>query len=344
MIFLLGYHENKPEEKFAMPDSQVINKESVLPILQRFLQPQSVDTAFAQLKTEWDRLLSKFQVNTPDAHTNRMVNIWNAYQCMVTFNMSRSASYFESGIGRGMGFRDSNQDLLGFVHLVPERSRERILELAATQLQNGGAFHQYQPLTKRGNNDIGSGFNDDPLWLVLGASAYVKETGDTSILDEMVPYENQPGTEMPLYEHLTRHAVHLERAWPAWTALNWPRRLERLPQPNCFSDTCRVSLSKQPLTRKGKSLEERVIAGLLCACRSGYGRALGRTVQRGGKCRFFQQPADFYARKAAQMEAAVWVPAWTAPGSGARMMLLANRLAQHLIQKGKFLLSRKECA
>ena len=96
-----------------------------------------------------------------------MVNIWNAYQCMVTFNMSRSASYFESGIGRGMGFRDSNQDLLGFVHMIPERARERILDIAATQLKNGGAFHQYQPLTKRGNNDVGSGFNDDPLWLVL---------------------------------------------------------------------------------------------------------------------------------------------------------------------------------
>ena len=75
---------------------------------------------------------------------NRMVNIWNAYQCMVTFNMSRSASYFESGIGRGMGFRDSNQDLLGFVHMVPERARQRLLDLAATQLHSGGAYHQYQ--------------------------------------------------------------------------------------------------------------------------------------------------------------------------------------------------------
>ena len=140
-------------------------------------------------------LLDKFQVTTPDVHTNRMVNIWNAYQSMITFNMSRSASYFESGIGRGMGFRDSNQDLLGFVHLIPERARERILDLAATQLENGGAYHQYQPLTKRGNNDVGSGFNDDPLWLVLAVTAYVKETGDWSILDEQVPYENEPGSE-----------------------------------------------------------------------------------------------------------------------------------------------------
>ena len=124
------------------------------------------------------RDLDRLQVSTPDLHTDRMVNIWNAYQCMVTFNMSRSASYFETGIGRGMGYRDSNQDILGFVHMIPERARSRILDIAATQLKSGGAFHQYQPLTKRGNNDIGGGFNDDPLWLIEGVAAYVEETGD----------------------------------------------------------------------------------------------------------------------------------------------------------------------
>jgi cellobiose phosphorylase len=123
---------------------------------------------------------------------------------MVTFNMSRSASYFETGIGRGMGFRDSNQDLLGFVHLVPERARQRIIDIASTQFPDGSAYHQYQPLTKRGNNDIGSGFNDDPLWLILGVAAYLKETGDWGILDEPVPFDNEPGTEVPLFEHLTR--------------------------------------------------------------------------------------------------------------------------------------------
>ena len=147
--------------------------------------------AFDDLRDYWDGLLGIYQVQTPDEHTNRMVNIWNAYQCMITFNMSRSASYYESGIGRGMGFRDSTQDLLGFVHMVPQRARQRILDLAATQLESGGAYHQYQPLTKRGNNDVGSGFNDDPLWLVLAVSAYIKETGDWGILDEPVPYDNQ---------------------------------------------------------------------------------------------------------------------------------------------------------
>jgi cellobiose phosphorylase len=149
VIFLLGYHENPVNEKFDPAGSNTINKASVLPIIREFLLPEVVDAAFEELKEYWQELLGKFVVVTPDEDTNRIVNIWNAYQCMITFNMSRSASYFESGIGRGMGFRDSTQDLLGFVHIVPERARERLLDLAATQLSNGGAFHQYSPLTKR---------------------------------------------------------------------------------------------------------------------------------------------------------------------------------------------------
>jgi cellobiose phosphorylase len=204
VIFLLGYHENPVDEKFDPPNSQTINKKTVLPIIKKYLQPDAVESAFQALRVHWDALLEKFQVNTPDVHTNRMVNIWNVYQVMITFNISRSASYFESGIGRGMGYRDSNQDLLGFVQLAPERARERILDLAATQLPSGGAYHQYQPLTKRGNNDIGGNFNDDPLWLVLSVTAYIKETGDWGILDEPVPYDNQPGSEERLYGHLQR--------------------------------------------------------------------------------------------------------------------------------------------
>jgi len=96
-----------------------------------------------------------------------MVNVWNAYQCMATFNMSRSASFYESGIGRGLGFRDSNRTLLGFVQMVPERARERILDLAATQLPRAAPITS-TPLTKKGNNDIGGNFNDDPHWLIIG--------------------------------------------------------------------------------------------------------------------------------------------------------------------------------
>ena len=166
IIFVLGYHENPKDQKFDPPDSALINKRTVKPVIAQYLDPATADAAFAGLRAYWTNLLGVLQVDTPDEHTNRMVNIWNAYQCMVTFNLSRSASQFESGVGRGMGFRDSSQDLLGFVHMVPAWARERILDIAATQLESGGAYHQYQPLTKRGNDAIGGNFNDDPLWLV----------------------------------------------------------------------------------------------------------------------------------------------------------------------------------
>ncbi len=203
-VVVLGYIENPDEEKWADDAHQVINKERAHALLSRFATTEQVDAAFSALKEHWTNLLSTYSVKSDDEKLDRMVNIWNQYQCMVTFNMSRSASFFETGIGRGMGFRDSNQDLLGFVHLIPERARERILDIAATQFPDGSAYHQYQPLTKRGNNDIGSGFNDDPMWLVAGVAAYIKETGDFSILDEQVPFDNDDSLADSLFEHLTR--------------------------------------------------------------------------------------------------------------------------------------------
>ena len=212
--------------------------------------------------------MGKFQVSTPDSHTNRMVNIWNAYQVMTTFNFSRSTSYFESGVGRGMGFRDSNQDLLGFMHLIPARARERILDLAATQLPTGGAYHQYQPLTKRGNNDIGSDFNDDPLWLVLSVSAYIKETGDWKILDSLVPFDNQPGSEQPLYVHLQKSIQYtLDRLGPHGLPLIGRADWNDCLNLNCFSD--QPGQSFQITTNKdGKVAESVFIAGLfVLACK-----------------------------------------------------------------------------
>lgn len=201
-IFLLGYIENKVEDKWE--SLGVINKTPAHNMIEKYQTIQAVEEAFAQLQTYWENLLGKYTISSENENVNRMVNIWNQYQCMVTFNMSRSASYYESGIGRGMGFRDSCQDLLGFVHLIPDRARERIIDIASTQFEDGSAYHQYQPLTKKGNADIGSGFNDDPLWLIAGTSAYVRETGDLSILNEMVPYDNEPSTATTLMEHLKR--------------------------------------------------------------------------------------------------------------------------------------------
>ena len=238
VIFALGYAENDKEAKFDPPGSQTIDKAGVVPTIERFTSAQEVQAAFENLRAYWDELLGLFQVETPNEHLDRMVNIWNAYQCMVTFNLSRSASMFESGIGRGMGFRDSTQDLLGFVHQVPERARQRILDISATQLPTGGAYHQYQPLTKRGNDAVGSGFNDDPQWLVLGVSAYLRETGDTSILDELVPFDNEPGTEAPLYQHLVRAIEYtLDRLGPHGLPLIGRADWNDCLNLNCFSET-----------------------------------------------------------------------------------------------------------
>ena len=212
-VFVLGYCENPVDQKWEGQKSAddfeamkrgVINKAPAERMIARYATDADVEKAFAELKAYWEGLLGIFHVETESEEVNRMVNIWNQYQCMVTFNMSRSASYYESGIGRGMGFRDSCQDLLGFVHLIPDRARERIIDIASTQFQDGPAYHQYQPLTKKGNSDIGSGFNDDPLWLIAGTSAYIRESGDLSILDEMVPYDNDMSVATTLFEHLTR--------------------------------------------------------------------------------------------------------------------------------------------
>jgi cellobiose phosphorylase len=310
IVFILGYQENPKDDKFDPPGSQTINKKSAKKVLEKYLQPINANKAFYELREYWTLLLGKLQVSTPDQHTDRMVNIWNAYQCMVTFNMSRSASYFESGIGRGMGFRDSNQDLLGFVHMIPERARERILDIAATQLKNGGAFHQYQPLTKRGNNDVGSGFNDDPAWLVLGVAAYIKESGDWSILDEQVQYENEPGTETPLYEHLQRSIQYtLDRLGPNNLPLIGRADWNDCLNLNCFSDT--PGQSFQTTTNKeGKVAESVFIAGLfVLACQEMAGITRKRKDESGNPF-VFPLSSEDYLKFASDMESTVWAAGW----------------------------------
>ena len=201
-VFVLGYVENPDDEKWEAPG--IINKKPAKELLAKYDTVEKADAALAALAEHWNTLLTKFTVKSDDERFDRMINIWHQYQCMVTFNMSRSASYYESGIGRGMGFRDSCQDLLGFVHLIPDRARERIIDIASTQFEDGSAYHQYQPLTKKGNMDIGSGFNDDPLWLIAGTAAYIRETGDYSILEESVPFDNDESKAQSLMEHLRR--------------------------------------------------------------------------------------------------------------------------------------------
>lgn len=260
LVFILGYVENALEDKWE--SKNVINKTKAHKMLEEFSTAEKADEALKKLTDYWDDLLSRYTLVSGEDKLNRMVNIWNQYQCMVTFNLSRSASYFESGIGRGMGFRDSNQDLLGFLHQIPDRARERIIDLASTQLEDGGAYHQYQPLTKRGNDEIGGNFNDDPLWLILTVVAYVKETGDYSILKVSTPFDNDESKAASLAEHLKRSFDHVinnlgPHGLPLIGRADWNDCLNL----NCFSmepgESFQTSTSKD-----GRVAESVMIAGM----------------------------------------------------------------------------------
>ena len=264
LVFILGYVENPQEEKFNADGS--MNKSRAYAMIEQFNTTEKVDAALAELKQSWSDLLSKYTVNTPDDKMNRMVNIWNQYQCMVTFNMSRSASYFESGIGRGMGFRDSNQDLLGFVHQIPDRARERILDLAATQFEDGGCFHQYQPLTKKGNDAVGGDFSDDPLWMILSTAAYIKETGDYSILDEMVPYRNDEKLAQTMMHHLQQSFYRVvNNVGPHGLPLSMRADWNECLNLSCFSNTPGESFQTWTSPKYGDDKYSKVAESLFVA-------------------------------------------------------------------------------
>lgn len=278
LVFLLGYVENAPEEKWE--SKNIINKTKARETIASFDNAEKVDAAWFELKKYWDDLLSIYYLKSGDEKLDRMVNIWNQYQCMITFNFSRSASFFESGIGRGMGFRDSNQDLLGFVHQVPERARERIIDIASTQFTDGGCYHQYQPLTKRGNNDIGGGFNDDPMWLIAGTASYIKESGDFAILDEMVPFDNDWSVARTLFDHLTVSFDHVinhlgPHGLPLIGRADWNDCLNL----NCFSNDPNESFQTTENKTKGSKAESVMIAGLFVY----YGREYAELCSFSGK-------------------------------------------------------------
>jgi cellobiose phosphorylase len=277
LVFVLGYIENNDADKWE--SKGIINKTKAKELINSLSTPEKVNKAFDELKTYWDNLLSIYNVKSSDDRLDRMVNIWNQYQCMITFCMSRSASYFESGIGRGMGFRDSNQDLIGFVHQIPNKAKERILDIAATQLEDGGAYHQYQPLTKKGNNEIGGNFNDDPLWLILSTTAYIKETGDWAILEEQVPFDNDASKSKSLFEHLKRSFYHVVNTLgshnlPLIGRADWNDCLNL----NCFSNNPDESFQTTENKKDGNG-ESVFIAGMFIL----YGNEYVRLCQILGK-------------------------------------------------------------
>lgn len=304
LVFILGYVENEEKEKWE--SKGVINKKKAINMIRRYNTVDKVNKAFKELKTYWDTLLSGYQLNSGDERLDRMVNIWNQYQCMITFNFSRSASYFESGIGRGMGFRDSNQDLIGFVHQVPERARERILDIAATQFEDGGAYHQYQPLTKRGNNAIGGNFNDDPLWLILSTVSYIKETGDFSILDEKVPFDNDISSSQSHFEHLKRSFYHViqntgPHGLPLIGRADWNDCLNL----NCFSNNPDESFQTTE-NKRGRTAESVMIAGMFVL----YGNEFIKLCRRVGRDIEAEKAQDHVNQMKEAIDAYGWDGEW----------------------------------
>ena len=299
-VFVLGYGKNPRDQKFIAPG--VIRKDGAYRVLKAFSTDEAVDKAMEQLVAYWDGLLSTYTLHSKDEKLNRAVNIWHQYQCMVTYNMSRSASYFESGTGRGMGFRDSCQDLLGFVHIAPDRARERIIDIASVQWADGSTYHQYQPLTKRGNNDIGSGFNDDPLWLVAATHAYIAETGDWSILDHPTPFDNVPGSQQPLMEHLRRSVNYTmthkgPHDLPLIGRADWNDCLNL----NCFSEEPGESFQTSGPS-EGPVAESVFIGGMFVL----YGREYAEICRAKG----LSEEAQTVLAAVAQMENAIETAGW----------------------------------
>ncbi|HVU23500.1 MAG TPA: glycosyl transferase [Opitutus sp.] len=304
--FILAYVEQGDLPKFDAPF--VINKTKGREILKKYSDLAAIDAAFAAVKQRWEDLLAAYQASSvPDKALERMVNTWNQAQCMATFNLSRSTSGYETGIGRGMGYRDSNQDVLGFVHLLPDRVRQRILDIGATQLSDGTCYHQYQPLTKKGNADVGGGFNDDPLWLVLSTCAYIRETGDTSILAEQIGCADKPGSKDTLLDHLELSVAYTLRnrgphGLPLIGRADWNDCLNL----NCFSDQPNESFQTTVGKGPGNIAESVMIAGLfLYATRdlSALYRFLGRDSEA-------KRVDGHYATMLDTVETQAWDGAW----------------------------------
>ena len=324
-VFVLGYGKNPRDRKFLTPG--VIRKDTAYRVLKKFSTDTSVENALTELAEYWDKLLGVYTLESGDEKLNRMVNIWHQYQCMVTFNMSRSASYFESGTGRGMGFRDSCQDLLGFVHMAPERARERIIDIASIQWADGSTYHQYQPLTKRGNNDVGSGFNDDPLWLVACTYAYISETGDFSILEHPTPFDNVPGSEAPLMEHLRRSVRYTmnhkgPHGLPLIGRADWNDCLNL----NCFSEEPGESFQTTGPS-EGPVAESVFIGGMFVL----YGK------QYASLCRYagLDNEAAEVEAATAEMEAAVKTAGWDGDWFVRAYDAYGNAVGSHTCDEGQ---------
>jgi cellobiose phosphorylase len=323
--FILAYVDQGDLPKFEAPG--VLNKEKGRAILAKYANIAAVDDAFSKVRKSWDAHLSKVEVDCPNEHLQRMVNAWNPAQCMATFNLSRSASGYETGIGRGMGYRDSNQDLLGFVHMIPERAKERLLDIAATQLSDGTCYHQYQPLTKKGNAEIGGDFYDDHLWLILSTCAYIKETGDVSILDAKVGYADVAEKSATIRDHLELSIAYTLRnrgphGLPLIGHADWNDCLNL----NCFSTEPNESFQCAGDV-EGSSAESVMIAGLF----------LYAARELAGLYTWMKQDSDASRIQAGydEMLNAVEEQAWDGEWYTRAFDAAGNPVGSHLCEEGK---------
>jgi cellobiose phosphorylase len=178
-------------------------------VVRRFGDLSEVMAAFQALRDDWAAYLGRFTVETPDADTNAMLNFWNQVQCRTTLYWSRFVSGYESGLGRGMGTRDSGQDTLGTMHTVPDHARRMLTTIWRMQFADGHTWHQFYPLTLEGGPGLAAEyptwpqwFSDDHLWLIISVCAYLRETGDFGYLDQKVPYVDH--AEETVWEHMLR--------------------------------------------------------------------------------------------------------------------------------------------
>jgi cellobiose phosphorylase len=193
------------------------------PVIEKYRNEAEVDKALENIRAFWKDYLAQMWVKTPNAAMNSMINVFNPYQCHTTYNWSRFLSLYQTALGeRGIGFRDSSQDVLGCMDRMPETAVTLIRKLLSVQKPDGSAMHQFYPLTMEAAigdakeyEDRPHYYGDDHLWIILSTAEYIKETGNIDFLKEEITYykvdANKPQEKGTVLDHLMR-AVEFSKA------------------------------------------------------------------------------------------------------------------------------------
>lgn len=220
----LGVLQPGETRRLIVQLGQCASLEAARPSIQKYRQAKAVETALAEMSRSWDAYLSALQVETPDLSMNAMLNVHNPHQCYITKTWSRYLSYYQLGLAsRGIGFRDSSQDVMAVLASIPEEGREFISTLLSFQMRSGAAMHQFNPLTLEGSigdsaemEDRPHYYSDDHLWIILAVAAYLKETGNFAYLNAVIPFydkdkRGQALEEGTVLEHLQRGLAFTHR-------------------------------------------------------------------------------------------------------------------------------------